>query len=166
MSAPGLSSDQRLFHFALRLGDDRLILGHRLSEWCGHAHSIEEDLALANIALDCLGQAANFLKLAGQLEGRGRTEDDLAYFREAVEFENARMVEQPNGDFAYTILRLFIYSVYAGLLYAEISRAMNSSLAAIAAKAGKEVAYHLRHSREWTLRLGQGTEESHRRAQD
>jgi ring-1,2-phenylacetyl-CoA epoxidase subunit PaaC len=151
--------------FLLRLGDDRLVLAQRLSEWCGHAPMLEEDIALANIGLDCLGHAIWFLQLAGRLEGKGRTEDDLAYFREPVEFRNVPMVEQPNGDFAFTMLRLFLVSVYTDLLYGEIERSSNSDLAAIAAKAVKEVRYHTRHSREWVLRLGAGTEESHRRAQ-
>lgn len=163
--ADGRALELSLFDFALRLGDDRLILGHRLSEWCGHAPMIEEDIALANIALDCLGQATYFLQFAGRIEGRGRSEDDLAYFREAVEFRNVQMVEQPNGDFAFTMLRLFLVSVYARVWYEELEHGSNPDLAAIASKALKEVKYHLRHSREWVLRLGDGTEESHARAQ-
>jgi ring-1,2-phenylacetyl-CoA epoxidase subunit PaaC len=155
----------RLFEFLLRLGDDRLVLAQRLSEWCGHAPILEEDIALANIALDSFGHAICFLQLAGRVEGKGRTEDDLAYFRDPVEFRNIPMVEQPNGDFAFTMLRLFLFSAYTDLLYGRIEHSSNPDLAAIAAKAMKEVRYHLRHSQEWVLRLGAGTQESHRRAQ-
>ncbi|MGH9406499.1 MAG: 1,2-phenylacetyl-CoA epoxidase subunit PaaC [Terriglobia bacterium] len=160
------TADHPLLDFALRLGDDRLVLGHRLSEWCGHAPLLEEDIALANIALDLLGHAIYFLQLAGRVEGQGRTEDDFAYFREAVDFRNVRMVELPKGDFAFTMVRLFLFSVYSGVLYPALERSANTDLAAIAAKAAKETQYHVRHCREWVLRLGNGTEESHRRAQN
>lgn len=163
--ADGVITNDALFEFALRLGDDRLILAHRLSEWCGHAPTIEEDIALANIALDSLGQAVHFLDLAGRAEGKGRSADELAYFRDAVEFRNIRMVEQPNGDFAYTILRLYLFSVYSELLCDVLTESPIQGLAAISAKAVKEVHYHVRHSREWLLRLGDGTEESYRRTE-
>lgn len=165
MKAEGAMANNALFEFALRLGDDRLILAHRLSEWCGHAPSIEEDIALANIALDSLGQAVHFLELAGRAEGKGRSADDLAYLRDAVEFRNVRLVEQPNGDFAYTILRLYFFSVYSELLCEALIESAVQELLAIAGKAVKEVHYHVRHSRQWVLRLGDGTEASHRRAE-
>ena len=154
-----------VFDYLLRLGDDRLILGHRLSEWCGHGPILEEDIALANIALDCLGQAIAFLKLAGETEGKGRSEDDLAYFREAIDYKNLMLLEQPKGDFAYTIARQFIFDVYSYHLFEELQHSAFEELAAIAAKSFKEVRYHLRHSSQWVLRLGDGTEESHRRIQ-
>jgi ring-1,2-phenylacetyl-CoA epoxidase subunit PaaC len=151
--------------FLLRLGDDRLVLGHRLSEWCGHAPILEEDIALANIALDCIGHASALLHLAGEVEGKGRTADDLAYFRDAMDFRNCLLVEQPNGDFAFTIARQFLFDAYAAHLYEALQEHSHHELAAIATKAVKEIRYHLRHSSEWTRRLGDGTEESHRRIQ-
>ena len=149
----------------LRLGDDRLVLGHRVSEWCGHAPILEEDIALANVALDLLGQATLFLRRAGEVEGRGRDEDALAYFREAVEFRNCLLVEQPNGDFAFTIARQFLFDVHAVVTLDAMSRSTSGELAALAAKSLKEAKYHVRHSGEWMLKLGDGTDESHRRVQ-
>jgi ring-1,2-phenylacetyl-CoA epoxidase subunit PaaC len=149
----------------LRLGDDRLVLGHRLSEWCGHAPILEEDIALANVALDLLGQATLFLRRAGEVEGRGRDEDALAYFREATEFRNCLLVEQPNGDFGFTIARQFLFDVYAVVTLDALSRSTNADVAAIAAKSLKEAKYHVRHSGEWMLKLGDGTDDSHRRVQ-
>jgi ring-1,2-phenylacetyl-CoA epoxidase subunit PaaC len=154
-----------LVEYLLRLGDDRLVLGHRLSEWCGHAPILEEDIALANVALDLLGQATMLLRLAGEVEGQGRTEDALAYFREAVEFRNCQLVELPTGDFAYTIARQFLFDVHAVVLLDALSASANAELAAITAKALKEAKYHVRHSGEWMLKLGDGTDESHRRVQ-
>jgi ring-1,2-phenylacetyl-CoA epoxidase subunit PaaC len=149
----------------LRLGDDRLVLGHRLSEWCGHAPILEEDIALANVALDLLGQATLFLRRAGDVEGKGRDEDALAYWREAVEFRNCLLVEQPNGDFGFTIVRQFLFDVHAVVTLDAMTRSASRELAALAAKSLKEARYHVRHSGEWVLKLGDGTEESHRRAQ-
>ena len=154
-----------LVEYLLRLGDDRLVLGHRLSEWCGHAPILEEDIALANLALDCVGQAALLLKLAGEVEGKGRTEDDLAYLREAVEFRNVQLVELPRGDFAMTIARQFLVDAFAVQLFAALRGSAHPELAGIAAKCHKEVTYHLRHSADWMLKLGDGTPESHRRVQ-
>lgn len=154
-----------LFEYLLRLGDDRLVLGHRLSEWCGHGPILEEDIAISNVALDLLGQATMFLRLAGQVEGKGRDEDALAYFREVVEFRNCLLVELPRGDFAYTIARQFLFDVYAVVTLDALSRSTNAELGAIAAKSLKEAKYHVRHSGEWMLKLGDGTDESHRRAQ-
>ena len=154
-----------LVEYLLRLGDDRLVLGHRLSEWCGHGPILEEDIAISNIALDLVGHASALLALAGEFEGEGRTEDTLAYFREAVAYRNALIVELPKGDFAFTIVRQFLFDAYSVLLLDALSRATNERVAAIAAKCLKEDKYHLRHSSEWVVRLGDGTEESHARAQ-
>jgi ring-1,2-phenylacetyl-CoA epoxidase subunit PaaC len=151
-----------LLHHALRLGDDSLILGQRLSEWCGHAPMLEIDLALANIGLDLIGQATHFLKLAGEVEGQGRDADALAFHRDVLDFRNCLLVEQPNGDFAQTIARQFLFSNWQELLLQEICGA-DAPLAAIAQKAVKEVAYHVRFANEWTVRLGDGTAESRAR---
>jgi ring-1,2-phenylacetyl-CoA epoxidase subunit PaaC len=158
-------SNAGLFEYLLRLGDDRLVLGHRLSEWCGHGPVLEEDIALANVALDLIGQATHFLRLAGQVEGKGRDEDALAYFRDAIDYRNVKLVELPNGDYGRTIVRQFLFDAWSVLLLEELQRASHTELAGIAAKAYKEARYHVRHSGEWVLRLGDGTEESHRRAQ-
>lgn len=152
--------------YLLRLGDDRLVLGHRLSEWCGHAPILEEDIALANIALDLIGQATALLELAAAREGRGRTADGLAFFRDAREFRNVQLVELPKGDFAFTIVRQFLFDVHHVLLLEELQRSADVELAALSAKQLKEARYHVRHSGEWLLKLGDGTAESHRRAQD
>ena len=157
--------DNPLFEYLLRLGDDRLVLGHRLSEWCGHGPILEEDIALANMALDLIGHATLLLRLAGESEGKGRDEDALAYFRDGVEFRNALIVELPKGDFAFTIVRQFLFDAYSVLLLDALSRASDERVAAVAAKCLKEDKYHLRHSSEWVVRLGDGTEESHARAQ-
>jgi ring-1,2-phenylacetyl-CoA epoxidase subunit PaaC len=154
-----------LFTYTLRLADNALVLGHRLSEWCGHAPVLEEDLALANMALDLIGQARSLYSYAGEVEGGGRDEDALAYLRDAGEFRNVLLVEQPNGDFASTIVRQLLYAAFAEPYMAALARSKDAMLAAIAGKAVKEMAYHLRHAAEWTIRLGDGTEESHRRAQ-
>jgi ring-1,2-phenylacetyl-CoA epoxidase subunit PaaC len=153
------------FEYLLRLADDRLVLGHRLSEWCGHGPILEEDIALANIALDLIGQASMLLKLAGEVEGKGRSEDTLAYFRDTIEFRNTQLVELPNGDFAATIVRQLLFDAWDVLVLDRLTSAANESLAGIAAKALKEAKYHLRHSAEWVRMLGDGTAESHRRAQ-
>lgn len=142
---------------ALPLGDDALILSHRLGEWAGHAPVLEEEVALANIALDLLGQARVLLSLAGD-------EDELAYLREERQFRNLQLVEQPNGDFAHTIARQLYFSAHQQLLFTELA-GTGSELAPLAAKAVKETAYHLDHAEQWALRLGDGTEESHRRMQ-
>lgn len=154
-----------LFEYLLRLGDDRLVLGHRLSEWCGHGPILEEDIALANIALDLIGEASLLLKLAAAVEAKGRSEDALAYFREAIEFRNALMLELPKGDFGFTIVRQFLFSVYSALQMEALQKSRNAELAGIAAKALKESRYHVRHSAQWVVTLGGGTDESHARAQ-
>ncbi len=154
-----------LFEFLLRLGDDRLVLGHRLSEWCGHGPILEEDIATANLALDLLGQASLFLRLAGQVEGAGRDEDALAYWRDENQFRNLQLVELPRGDFGFTTLRQFLFDAWSFHLLDALSRSSHAELAAIAAKALKENRYHLRHSSEWVVRLGDGTAESRARMQ-
>jgi ring-1,2-phenylacetyl-CoA epoxidase subunit PaaC len=154
-----------LVEYLQRHGDDRLVLGHRLSEWCGHAPILEEDIALANIALDFVGQANLLLNLAGQVEGRGRDADALAYLREAVEFRNLQLAELPKGDFGFTIVRQFLFDAYDAPFLESLQRSAYRELAGIATKAYKEARYHLRHSAEWVIKLGDGTDESHRRAQ-
>lgn len=147
----------------LRLGDDSLILGQRLSEWCGHAPSVEVDLSLANIALDLIGQANLFLGLAGAAEGAGRDADALAFHRDVLDFRNCLLVEQPNGDFAQTMARQWLFSTWQEMLFERLAASAPRPIAEIAAKAVKEVAYHRELSAEWVIRLGDGTEESRRR---
>jgi ring-1,2-phenylacetyl-CoA epoxidase subunit PaaC len=159
------TQQQALFEILLRLGDNSLVLGHRISEWCSKGPILEEDLALANISLDCIGQARLLLTYAGETEGKGRSEDDLAYGRLSADYRNALLVEQANGDFGVTIARQLYYTVFADLLYTALRQSTDAQLAGIAAKAHKEIQYHLRHCSEWTLRLGDGTEESNRRIQ-
>lgn len=154
-----------LFQYLLRLGDDRLVLGHRLSEWCGHGPILEEDIALANIALDLIGQATLYLKLAGETEGKGRSEDDLAYFRDAIDYRNVQLVELPNGDYAMTMVRQFFFDVFSYHVLEQLQSSKHNEIAGIAAKGFKEVRYHVRHSSEWVVRMGDGTAESHDRAQ-
>ncbi len=160
-----MSDSQALLEYLLRLGDNALILGHRLSEWCGHSPALEEDLALSNVALDLIGQTQLWLNLAGEVEGKGRDANALAYLRDARDFRNVLLVEQPNGDFAVTMARQFYFDAWHYLLLRELTGSQDSRIAEIAAKALKEVAYHLERSRDWVLRLGEGTEESHRRMQ-
>lgn len=154
-----------LVEYLLRLGDDRLILGHRLSEWCGHGPILEEDIALSNIALDLIGEATLFLGLAGETEGRGRDADALAFGRDAVEFRCHPLVELPNGDYAFTMVRQFLFHAASWHLLQALSSSTHGTLAGIAGKAAKEATYHLRHSAEWVVRFGDGTGESHERAQ-
>ena len=165
MSTPSLVDNALVAQYALQLGDDALILSQRLSEWCAHSPELEEDVALANLALDLLGQARTLLTYAGSLEGRGRSEDDLAFLRTEREFRNVLLVEQPNGDFAVTIARQLYFASYQYELYTELCDSTDPELAGLAAKAVKEVAYHRDHAVQWTLRLGDGTDESHRRMQ-
>ena len=171
MSGPAVAGKREqeianpLFEYLLRLGDDRLVLGHRMSEWCGHGPILEEDIAMANIALDLVGQGSALLALAGQTEGAGRDEDALAYFRAEPEFRNVQMVELPKGDFAFTMVRQFLFDAQSVLLWDVLEHCTFAPLAGIAAKALKEDRYHLRHSSDWMLRLGDGTGESHSRAQ-
>lgn len=154
-----------LVEYLLRHADDRLVLGHRLSEWCGHAPILEEDIALGNVALDLVGQAQGLLALAGEEEGRGRSADDLAYLRDAGEFRNALLCELPRGDFALTVVRQFLFDAYDALLTEQLARSSHAGLAGVMGKAHKEARYHVLHTGGWVVRLGDGTAESHRRAQ-
>jgi ring-1,2-phenylacetyl-CoA epoxidase subunit PaaC len=155
-----------LFTYLLQLGDNPLILGQRLSEWCGHGPILETDMAMTNIALDLLGQTRSYFQYAAEVSGDGRNEDQLAFLRSEREYRNLLLVEQPNGDFAMTMLRQFFFDAYHQLFLHKLSLNSDGQLAAIAAKSLKEVTYHLRFSGEWVIRLGDGTTESHRRAQD
>ena len=161
-----MNEKEALFNFTLRLGDDSLILGHRMSEWCGHGPILEEDIAMTNISLDLIGQATSLLDYAGELEGKGRDGDALAFLRYEREFKNLLLVEQPNGDFGQTMVRQFFFDAYRKLLFELLLDANDTQLAAIAEKSLKETKYHLKHSSEWVIRLGDGTEESKQRVQD
>ncbi len=154
-------AQQELFQYVIRLGDNALINGQRLAEWCGHGPFVEEDIAMTNIALDLVGRARMLLTYAGEVEGEGRTEDDLAYFRTGREFRNFQIMELPVGDFAFTTARQFFVDAYDYFYYQALQHSVDSTLAGIAAKTLKECDYHLRHSGEWMIRLGDGTEESH-----
>jgi ring-1,2-phenylacetyl-CoA epoxidase subunit PaaC len=154
-----------LSRYAVALGDDALVLAQRCGEWVTRAPELEEDVALANIGLDLLGQARTLLTYAGRVEGAGRGEDDLAYLREERDFLNVQLVEQPNGDFAVSMARLLLFSSYQLELYRRLSGSRDDTLAGVAGKAVKEVAYHRDHATEWVLRLGDGTPESSRRMQ-
>jgi len=151
--------------YSLALGDDALVLAQRLGEWAARAPQIEEDLALANIALDLLGQARTLLAYAGEIEQAGRDEDDLAYLRDDREFRNVQLAEIPNGDFAVTMARQLVFSAYQYELYTALLTSADETLAGLAGKAVKEVAYHRDHATQWVLRLGDGTDLSHERMQ-
>src|SRR3982751_406659 len=159
-------SETPLVLYALRRADDALILGHRLSEWCGHAPMMEEDMALANIGLDLLGQARELYSYAAKVEAEGNDEDKFAYLRDVRQYRNLLLLEQPNGDFARTMVRQFFYATFADLYWRAMMRSTDATLAAIAAKSEKESAYHVRHTSEWIVRLGDGTKESHARGQN
>lgn len=154
-----------LLRYTLQRADDALVLGHRLSEWNGKAPLMEEEMALSNMALDLIGQARALYTYAGEVEGAGRDEDAYAYLRDERAYGNVLLVEQPNGDFAATTTRQFLYSAVIEPFWQRLTGSADATLAAIAAKAQKEAAYHLRHSAEWMIRLGDGTAESHARAQ-
>ena len=151
------------FEYMLRLADTSLVAGQRLAEWLGHGPALEEDLALGNIALDLIGQARLLLALAGRIEGRGRDEDALAFWRDAGQFRNVSLAEQPNGDFGQTIVRQCLLDAWQLETYASLAASLDAELAAIANKAATECRYHWRYSSGWLVRLGDGTEESHRR---
>jgi ring-1,2-phenylacetyl-CoA epoxidase subunit PaaC len=155
-----------LFDYLLWMGDTTLVLGHRLSEWCGHGPILEEDIALTNIALDLLGQARLYLTYAGEIESKGRTEDDLAYLRDVMDYRNSLLVEQINGDFANTMVRQFLFTAFSYHLQEALLSSSDERIRSIAEKAIKEVTYHLRHSSDWIIRLGDGTEESHKKVQE
>jgi ring-1,2-phenylacetyl-CoA epoxidase subunit PaaC len=155
-----------LFRYLLRLGDTSLILGQRLGEWIGHAPALEEDLGLGNLALDLIGQARLFLQFAGEVEGAGRDEDALAFLRDAPEFANLTLAEQPNGDFGHTLVRQWLIDAWQLEVYEALQGSTDPRLAGIAAKALKETRYHYRFSSGWLVRLGDGTPESHHRVQE
>ncbi|MEO5946736.1 MAG: 1,2-phenylacetyl-CoA epoxidase subunit PaaC [Chitinophagaceae bacterium] len=161
-----MNKQEALFNYTLRLADNGLILSQRLSEWTGHGPFLEEDLALTNIALDILGQSRSLLEYASQVEGKGRTEDDLAFLRGEREFFSSLMVEQPNGDYAKTIARQFLIDAFDYYFYSALSKSKDETLAGIAAKSVKEIMYHLRHTTSWMVRFGDGTEDSHERLQN
>jgi ring-1,2-phenylacetyl-CoA epoxidase subunit PaaC len=161
-----MENNKHLIEYCLRLADTSLILGQRLGEWCGHGPILEEDIALTNISLDCIGQARGFYGYAAQLEGNGKTEDDYAYLRDEREFRNLLLAEMPNGDFAQTILRQFFISTFQYYLYDRLKNSKDKTLAALAEKSLKEVMYHLRHSSAWVIRLGDGTAESKQRMEN
>lgn len=154
-----------LVDYILQIGDNSLILGQRLSECCGHAAELELDIALTNIALDLMGQTRNLYQYAGELEGKGRTEDNLAFLRDVRDFRNVLLVEQPNEDFAYIIVRQFFFDVFNFLFYRELQNSNDRRLADIAVKSLKEINYHIKFSSEWVIRLGDGTTTSHDKMQ-
>jgi len=157
--------DNLLLNYLLQLGDNALVLGQRLAEWCGHGPILEQDMAITNISLDLFGQTRNLFQYAAKVEGKGRTEDDIAFLRDAIHFKNVLLVELPNGDFGRTIVKQFLYDAFNFLNYTALLNSSDKQLAAIAEKSLKEVTYHLRFSSEWMIRLGDGTEESHQKMQ-
>jgi ring-1,2-phenylacetyl-CoA epoxidase subunit PaaC len=164
--APDMDENGVRFDYLLRLGDDSLILGQRLGEWCGHAPSVEVDLSLANMGLDLIGQATHFLNAAGEAEGKSRDGDALAFRRDVLDFRCCWLVEQPIGDFAQTMARQLLFSTWQEMLFDRLTASADATIAAVAAKAVKEVRYHAELSAEWVIRLGDGTEESRRRMAD
>jgi ring-1,2-phenylacetyl-CoA epoxidase subunit PaaC len=165
VGAAQAASTAALVAYVLGLADDALVLGHRLSEWSGRGPTLEEDIALSNLALDLIGQARLYYAYAGELEGVGRDEDALAYLRDEHAFRNLLLLEQPNGDFASSMVRHLLYAAFLNPYLQALAGSEDRRLAEIAAKAGKEMAYHLRHAAEWVIRLGDGTAESHGRTQ-
>lgn len=162
-----MNEEKALVNYLMQLGDNSLIMGQRLAEWCGHGPVLEQDIALANIALDFVGQARTLLTLCGEVEGEGRDEDKLAFFRNDTEYRNALIVELPNYHFGFTILKQYFFDQYQLLVYSALEQnSIREELRAFAEKSLKEVKYHVRHSREWLLRLGDGTEESHEKMQE
>jgi len=160
-----MTTNEALINYSLRLGDTSLILGQRMSEWCSNGPILEEDIALTNLALDLIGQARTMLSYAAKTENKGKTEDDLAYRRNEREFYNTLLSERPNGNFGDTVVRNFLHSAFSLELYKALVNSKDEMIAAHAEKSIKEVTYHLRHSAEWLIRLGDGTEESHEKAQ-
>ncbi len=161
-----MTRDEAFFQFLLRIGDNTLILGHRVSEWCGHAPVLEEDIALANTALDLIGQTQMWLGLAGEVQGKGKSADDLAFLRDAWDFRNVLLVEVPNGDFGRTLMRQFLFDAWHSIMLGRLLKSSDERVAAIAEKASKEVAYHLERSGDTVVGLGDGTEESRARMQE
>jgi ring-1,2-phenylacetyl-CoA epoxidase subunit PaaC len=165
MTTP-LTKDEAFVQFLLRMGDNTLILGHRVSEWCGHAPVLEEDIALANTALDLIGQTQFWLGLAGEVQASGKSADDLAFLRDVWDFRNILLVEVPNGDFGRTLMRQFLFDAWHSIQLGRLMKSSDSRVAAIAEKTSKEVTYHLERSADTVVGLGDGTEESHRRMQE
>lgn len=161
-----MNTKEAIQNFCLRLGDNNLVLGQRLAEWCSNGPILEEDLAMTNISLDHFGQAEFMYEYAAELEGKNKTADDFAFHRNEREYFNNLLVEQPNGDFAFTMMKQMLFSAFAKLLYEKLSTSKDERLSALAARALKEVKYHFRHSSEWIIRLGNGTEESRFRTQN
>jgi ring-1,2-phenylacetyl-CoA epoxidase subunit PaaC len=160
-----MTKEQSLYTYILRIADTNLIHGQRLAEWCGHGPFLEEDLALTNIALDIIGQSQALYQYAAELNGNGKSEDDLVFHRHERQYYNAFMAELPKGDFGFTILRAYLLSVYNFHLYSALTKSTDNTIAAIASKSIKEVSYHVRHTGAWIERLGDGTQESHDRIQ-
>lgn len=158
-------ADKDLFNFVLHMGDNCLVLGQRVAEWCGHAPILEEDIAMANIGLDLIGQTKLWLNLAGEMEGKGRSADDLAYLRTDRAFRNCLLVEQPNGDYGKTLMRQFLFDAWHHPMLVALMGSADHRVAAVAEKAVKEVSYHLERSTDLVIRLGDGSEESHGRMQ-
>jgi len=158
-----MTKEEAIFEYCTRIGDNAVILGHRLSEWTGHSPILEEDIALGNMSLDLIGQARGFLTYAGAVEGKGRTEDDLAYHRDAHQYKNKNINELPKGDFGFTMLRSFLFSSFAYLQFRDLVKSKDETISGLAEKALKEITYHVRHTSQWVIRLGDGTEESHHR---
>lgn len=161
-----MTQDEAFTQFLLRMGDNTLILGHRVSEWCGHAPVLEEDIALANIALDLIGQTQMWLTLAGEVDGNGQNADDLAFLRDVWDFRNVLLVEVPNHDFGHTLMRQFLFDAWHSIQLGRLMTSSDDRVAAIAEKSSKEVAYHLERSTDTVVGLGDGTDESHRRMQE
>lgn len=158
--------NQNLFDYILTHADNCLILGQRLAEWCGHGPVLEQDIAMTNISLDLIGQARMFYQYAAEVQGEGKSEDEIVAFRDAWDYRNTLLVEQPNGDFAQTILRQFLFDTYSSLLFEKLKNSNDETLSSIAAKSHKEALYHVKWSSDWVIRLGDGTEESHRRMKE
>lgn len=158
--------NKNLYEYTLRIADDSLILGHRVSEWCGHGPILEEDIALTNIALDLVGQATNLLEYVAKIGGENKSADDLAFLRFDRDYRNLLLTEQANGDFGKTITRQFFFDAFRKPFFEALCNSKDKQLAAIAEKSLKETKYHLKHSSEWMIRLGDGTEESHHRVQE
>ena len=165
MSTP-ITRDEAFLQFLLRMGDNTLVLGHRVSEWCGHSPVLEEDIALANTALDLIGQTQFWLGLAGEVQGDGKSADDIAFLRDVWEFRNILLVEVPNGDFGRTLMRQFLFDAWHSIQLGRLMKSSDTRVAAIAEKTSKEVAYHLERSADTVVGLGDGTAESHRRMQE
>lgn len=161
-----MTTEQHKLDYLLRIADNSLIIGHRMSEWCGHGPILEQDIALINIALDHIGQANNWLTYAAEVQRQGKTADDLAYRRDAHEFRNVLLTEQPNGNWGDTLVRGFLFDIFNYHFQSALMHSADPQIAAIAAKSIKEIAYHRRYSSEWIIRLGDGTEESHAKMQD